>query len=308
MSHIKRFVFFAVLFAAFSGCDNPKPASSDEVTKLQITVSIAPEAFFAQRIGQGRLDIQVMVPPGASPATYEPTPKQMTRLAETKLYFTAGVPFERALVSKIAKIFAHIKIVATEPAIDSHSENFHTDDSHTDNPHTDDPHTDNPYSDDPHTWLDPVMAKDQARIIAAALIEADPAGQAQYQQGLAELIKDLDQVNSEIADLLGPHAGKEILVFHPAYGHFTRRFGLKQLAIQIQGKAPSAKQLTELIQTARASGFQIIFVQRQFSAKTASVVARQIGATVVEIDPLSGDYLSNLRVMASAIEQGVRKK
>ncbi len=110
-----------------------------------------------------------------------------------------------------------------------------------------------------------------------------------------------------IAELLKPHAGKEILVFHPAYGHFTKQYGLKQVPILIDGKEPSAKQLVEIIESAKASGFQIVFVQPQFSAKTASVIAEQVGAAVVEIDPLSQDYLSNLRKMAAAVEQSFHR-
>ena len=284
---MKTSIFCIIMLAVLAGCDNSRPGPTDDTSKLPVTVSIAPQAYFANRIGRERLDILVLVPPGFSPATYEPTPKQMAKLAEAKLYFTVGVPFERTLIPKIANMFGHIKIVETASVTDPHGENSH--------------------SHDPHTWLDPVLAKAQAKKMAEALIEADPAGAQQYQQGLAELIKDLDQLDSKIAELLKPHAGKKFLVFHPAYGHFARRYSLKQLPIQIEGKAPSAKQLTELIETARASGFQIVFVQPQFSAKTASVVAEQIGAAVVEIDPLSQDYLSNLRKMAGAVEVGVRK-
>ncbi len=287
MAQMKTSVFCTIMLVVLAGCDNPRPGPTDDTSKFPVTVSILPQAYFANRIGRERLDVQVMVPPGISPATYEPTPKQMAKLAGAKLFFSVGVPFERTLVGKITKLFGHIRIVETASMIDSHGENSH--------------------SHDPHTWLDPVLAKEQAKKMAEALIEADPAGAQQYQQGLAELIKDLDQLNSEIAELLKPHAGKKILVFHPAYGYFARRYSLKQLPIQIEGKAPSAKQLTELIETARASGFRIVFVQPQFSAKTASVVAEQIGAAVVEMDPLSQDYLSNLRKMAGAIEEGVRK-
>ena len=283
MGRLKILLLAIVMLAIGLGCDDTKPASKGEITKLGVTVSIAPQAYFAQRIGRERVDIQVMVPPGSSPATYEPTPKQMAKLAETKLYFTVGVPFERTLVPKIANMFGRIKIIKTHPAADHFG------------------------SEDPHTWLDPVLAKDQAQKMAEALIEADPAGTQQYQQALAELVKDLDQLNTEIAELLKPHAGKEILVFHPAYGHFTKQYGLKQVPILIDGKEPSAKQLVEIIESAKASGFQIIFVQPQFSAKTASVIAEQIGAAVVEIDPLSQDYLSNLRKMAAAVEQSFHR-
>ncbi len=283
MGRLKILLLAIVMLAIGQGCDDPASSSKDETSKLGVTVSIAPQAYFAQRIGRERVDIQVMVPPGSSPATYEPTPKQMAKLAETKLYFTVGVPFERTLVPKIANMFANIKIVETHPPAD-HSG-----------------------SEDPHTWLDPVLAKDHAKKMAEAIIEADPAGAQQYQQALAELVKDLDQLNTEIAELLKPHAGKEILVFHPAYGHFTKQYGLKQVPILIDGKEPSAKQLVEIIESAKASGFQIVFVQPQFSAKTASVIAEQIGAAVVEIDPLSQDYLSNLRKMAAAVEEGLSK-
>jgi zinc transport system substrate-binding protein len=118
---------------------------------------------------------------------------------------------------------------------------------------------------------------------------------------------DLDQVNAKIARVLAPMKGKEIFVFHPAYGYFTHRYGLKQVAVETGGKEPSAKQLAALIDKAKAANVKVIFVQPQFDKKNAETVAKTIGGAVVSLNPLAVDYIKNLDEMASKVESALSK-
>ena len=130
---------------------------------------------------------------------------------------------------------------------------------------------------DPHIWLNPLLVKTQARTICDALVELDPQHAADYRKNLAAFEADLDRVHAEIAATLAPLKGRELFVFHPAFGYFADAYGLKQVPVEIEGKEPTAKQLAELIARAKADHVKVIFVQPQFSRKSAEAIAQAIG-------------------------------
>ncbi|MCK4891224.1 MAG: zinc ABC transporter substrate-binding protein, partial [Candidatus Pacebacteria bacterium] len=94
---------------------------------------------------------------------------------------------------------------------------------------------------------------------------------------------------------------KKILVFHPAFGYLARDYGFEQIAIEIDGKEPSAENLANIIDTAKEENIKTIFVQKQFSQKSAEAIAKQIGGSVVPLDPLADDYVENLRRIVEEI-------
>ena len=100
--------------------------------------------------------------------------------------------------------------------------------------------------------------------------------------------------------------GKPFFVFHPSFGYFADDYGLEQIAVETGGSEPSARQLARLIDQARSSDVRVIFVQPQFSRKSAETVAAEIGGAVIPIDPLARDYIENLEQMARAVEEGLR--
>jgi zinc transport system substrate-binding protein len=158
---------------------------------------------------------------------------------------------------------------------------------------------------DPHIWLDPELVKIQASTIAAALSQLDPVHAAEYKKNLQALAADLDRVNAELAAALAPLKGKSFMVYHPAFGYFAAAYGLKQVAVESEGKEPSAKELADLIDRAKQEQVKVIFVEPQFSKKSAAAVAAAVGATVVAMDPLAPDYLHNLEAMAGQIRQAL---
>jgi zinc transport system substrate-binding protein len=159
---------------------------------------------------------------------------------------------------------------------------------------------------DPHIWMSPGLAKIVAQNIHDALRGLDPAHKQQYAMNLQAFLDDLDRVDARIARSLAPVKGRKMYVFHPAFGYFADSYGLIQVPIEIEGKEPGARQLADLIDRAKKDGVRVIFVQPQFSKKSADVVAKSIGGAVVPINPLSKDYLANLETMAAAVEQGLR--
>ncbi|MCO6436442.1 MAG: zinc ABC transporter substrate-binding protein [Phycisphaerae bacterium] len=262
-----------------------------------VFVSIPPQKFFVERIGGDLVRVGVLLPPGQSPHTYEPTPKLITELGRAKIYFRIGVNFEDRVLQKVASTFPDLEIVDTRRGIDL-AEQEHECDHEGDHDHD---HGEL----DPHIWLSPRLAKIQARTIFEALAAAMPEHRDALSRNLDAFLKDLGEVDARIAAELAPLKGKDFLVYHPAYGYFAQAYGLHQIAIESGGKQPTAKALAELIQRAKSAGVKLIFVQPQFGKRNAEAVAEAIGGAVIEVDPLSGDYLNNLRHIADAVREAL---
>ncbi len=288
--------------------------------KLPVFVSIPPEAYFVERVGGGRVRVSVLVGPGQEPHNFEPTPKQLVQLGKARIYFAIGFPFEDTLVRKISATFRNLRFVNIRQGVSLRymlaggghhhhgpdGEGAHPGEAageHDGNHGAETEHA-RGYP-DPHTWMSPRNVKIMARNIAHALEAADPAGADLYRANLRRFLADLDAVDREIATALAPVKGREVLVFHPAFGYFTEAYGLKQVAVELGGRAPTARRLAELIARARRDRVRVIFVQPQFSTRTAKAVAKAIHGAVVPMDPLARDYLDNLRSMARKVRDAL---
>ena len=282
-------------------CDSSGPPPAGD--RLSVFVSIEPQACFVERVGGRHVAVEVLVAAGQSPATYAPTLQQVVRLGKARAYFRIGVPFEGPLLERIASSAKSLEVVDTRAGIRLRR---------LDEPHEHEGeeagHGHEAGIEDPHVWLDPKLVKVQARTICATLSRLDPGHAADYQANLAAFEAELDAVDAKIAKALAPVRGREILVFHPAYGYFADAYGLKQVAVESGGKSPTSRQLVALIERAKAGGVKVIFVQPQFSRRSAEAVAGAIGGAVVPMDPLARDYIANLERMAEAVGQALGKK
>ena len=300
---------FLLMVVILTGTSNAK----EDAAPIKVFVSILPQKYFVERVGGDLVKVSVLVGPGQSPATYEPTPRQMSELSRTKVFFSVGVPFEKPVLPKIESTFKGLTVVNTRKGIKlrrmagAHDhghkgEELHGKESHPGEEHGstgEEEHAHEAGAPDPHTWLDPVLVKTQSKNICDALSKIYPQHADVFGKNLKDFQNDLDQINARIAKVLAPLKGKVVFVFHPAYGYFTDRYGLKQVAVETGGKEPSAKQLANLIDKARHAKVKVIFVQPQFDRKNAQAIAKAIGGAVVSLDPLSADYLKNLDEMAT---------
>lgn len=285
----------AVLFCAISAQAAPR-----------VFVGIAPQKYFVDRIGGGLVQVAVMVEPGASPHTYEPRPKQMAELAEAKAYFTIGDNFDQVWLDRIVSASPNIVIVRTEDGVRKMSMTAHHHDTgtHDERHGVHDEHG----GLDPHIWLDPRLVKIQANNIRDGLIRVAPEHAATFDANCKAFLRELDDLDRDIRDILAsvPSDRRKFLVFHPSWGYFATAYGLTQTAIEIEGKEPSPKELSHIISTATQSGIKVVFVQPQFSEKSATVIARQIGATVVRLDPLAENWADNLRNAAKSFASALQ--
>lgn len=298
-SWIATFTFCAA--ALFPLVSTPQAQDS----KISVFVSILPQADFVERIGGDRVSVSVLVGPGQNAAVYEPTPRQMAALSQTALFFRIGIHFENAWMKRIAQANPAMKIIDTRLNVPMRVMEAH--DHHDGEIESPVEESEKPWiNKDPHIWTSPKLVKIQARTICDALKALDSPHQEEYENHFSEFAKELDALDEEIRGLLKDVRERHFLVFHPSWGYFADEYGLKQTAIEIEGKEPTARQLTELMQTAKEQQITTIFVQPQFDKRLANTIAQSIGGQVIEIDPLAKDYVANLRDVAQKMQKALQ--
>lgn len=301
------FLSAAVLFAGGSS----ESRSAEEVISetapdetIRAFVSIPPQLFFIREIGGDLVDAEVLVKPGQSPHAYEPTPSQMTALSRADLLFLIGVEFERALLPRIEANLPDLTVVATQEGVDYRTleAHDHEDEEPEEEEHKEDEHKeDEAGGRDPHIWLSPENGKIIAKNMRDALAEAAPEHRETFDSNYDELVARIDRLDRELSQILQPLEGSTLFVFHPSFGYFADAYGLEQEAIETGGKEPSARELVGIIQRAKEEGVKVIFVQPQFSMRAAETAAEAIGGAVVPIDPLSENWLENLRGIGNTV-------
>jgi zinc transport system substrate-binding protein len=272
--------------------------------KVKAFVSILPIAYFVERVGGPNVEVSVLVGAGQDPHSFEPTPKLVAKLADSKALFKMGFPFEETLIKKIGSTFKNVEVIDLQQGIKLRTITEKKERGHDDSDERG--HSHEAGEMDQHSWLDPQVAKIQARTIADTLIRIDPSHKDQYEKNLGGFLADLDAVHEKLTKALAPVKGKSFLVFHPAYGYFGDAYGLKQIAVQLGGKEPTARQLARLIELAKKDEVRVVFVQPQFSKKSAEALAEAIGGAVVTLDDLAPDYLKNLQEMAAKIDSALQ--
>jgi zinc transport system substrate-binding protein len=263
---------------------------------LEVFVSIPPQKYFVEQVGGKHVTVSVIVEPGHSPATYEPTPRQITRLSRASLYFAIGVAFEDVWMSRIHNANPEIKIIALQKVVPLRE-------------------VDQLGSvlqekgrKDPHIWTSPPLVQLIAARTRDALIAEDPTHRADYAANCKRFVADLEELDRYIHNRLRGMEGGSFMVFHPSWGYFADTYGLHQIPIESGGKEPGARALQQVIEVGRRKGVKVIFVQKQFSNRTAETVARALGARVAPVDPLAEEYLKNLRHVADIFAEALRSR
>ena len=293
----------AAAFLILNGCARPQQSGPRD--RIDVLVSILPQKQFVEAVGGDTVRVHVLVPPGASPATYEPKPGDLIHIEEADVYFRIGhIGFELAHASEIQALNPDMRIADTSADVtlryfsagESHEHTETGEAAHTHGRDEGLGQKDSPPEGvDPHIWLSPKAVKLQVAKIAETLSELEPGSSDLYAANALSYSARLDSLHQDLTEMLAGLDSRAILVFHPAWGYFTDAYGLEQIAIEQAGKDPTIEELGHIIDTARASGIRVIFVQEQFSRETARSVAQQIDGVVVSINPLAEDYFRNLR-------------
>ena len=283
-------VLILSLLLVFSGtaCVN-----QDENNDKILTVSIQPVGYFVQKIAGDEFKINVIVPPGASPATYEPPPSVIRNLSESRAVIYNGyLGFEQAWMNKLQEVnpgIATLYLAENQELIAAESHR------HGDHVHLS--------GVDPHFWVSPLSARIIALDIYNFLNRLYPEKKELFTSGYNSLLSEIEAVDKYAVEILGPLVSRKFIIFHPALAYLARDYKLEQVAIELDGKEPSASWISKVIGLARQDEIQVILVQQEFNKSSAEIIADESGARVVEIFPLSADWPGATREIIDAIAQ-----
>lgn len=297
------------LAAALAACSGGAPAPAGD-GPIPVAASVPPAAWVAERIGGDLVTVTALLPPGRSPHTWEPAPRELIALSRARLVVVVGhpaLPFEERLLDAARR--------DGEPAVVRISDGVellpdaggHDGEDGEGGVHGREAGTagDRLAATDPHVWLDPAVMRATAGRVAEALAAVDPHRAVLYRGQAERLQLEIDLLDGSIAGLLADLPERRFLAYHPAWGYFARRYGLVQEAIEVGGKEPGTRGLVERVEAARARGASTIFVQSSISGRGARVIAEEIGAEVVTLDPLASDWARGLLETAVAIEEAL---
>ncbi|MBM3705596.1 MAG: zinc ABC transporter substrate-binding protein [Actinobacteria bacterium] len=313
------FLLLATSLASCSGSDFASGSETAEIPEVSdngsisnangkddaigIIVSIPPQAEFSEKIGGEKVSVTVMVPPGAEPHSYEPSPDQLRAVSKAEAYFKlgSGIEFEITWLDKIIALNEKMKVFDCAENIKLIEYSY--------------------IRTDPHIWLSVRNAIIISENICRGLTEIDPENSAYYKSNLNEYVDQLRKLDKKITESLsavtssntykdtgtqtaGNSTGK-IMVYHSAWKYFARDYGLEEISVENFGKEPTIKELEQLIRVARENNIKVIFASPQFSTKSAEVVAKEIGADVVLINDLDKNYLVNMEHIAEEFKNSL---
>ena len=295
MKYLTLMIVLSIFVLLLTSCQSATPTQTTDPETIQVTVSIVPLAYFVERIGGDLVSTNIMVLPGESPHSYEPTADQMKALSDSDVFFSIGVDYEATWLPRFEEINPELPIVDSSEGIERIE--MTASDEHEDE--TAESH-DGEQGLDPHVWLSPANGKIIAANILAALTDLDPAHADTYQTNAAGLIAEIDQVDTSIKETLANLEQTTFMVFHPAWGYFAHDYGLEQIPVEVEGQEPSASELAGFVETAREHNIKVIFVQPSLSTEDAQAIAQEIDGEIAFIDPLAENWLANLQSVAEA--------
>lgn len=264
-------------------------AAADE--RITVAASILPQKEIIESVGKDKVKVSILVPPGFSPHTYELTSGQLRSIADTDLFVSmgSGIEFELAWMDKIKGVNPNMPIVNASEGITFIDGYTEEDGTHVS-------------GGDPHVWLSIANAKIMAENVCNALTRESPKDEAYFKANLEEYKAKLDALDGEIRESFTDMKDVTIMTYHPAWSYFVRDYGMECISVENNGKEPSPSDLAALIDTAKAKGIKVIFASPEYSTKSAYTIADAIGGSVVLIDPLSENYIDNMKSVAEAFK------
>lgn len=278
MRKITIFLFALLLLA---GCSLKGEKRGDKT----IYVTITPLKAIIEEITCGDFDVEVIVPDGASPETYEPTARQLAQINESRLIFTTGlIDFERTIIERIDNddkvVDLSVGIETIEGSCSHHHAHHH--------------------GVDPHIWTSPKALRTMVETACDIISEEFPDNE-EYIAAADRLLERIDALDKRCQEQISESGTKAIMIYHPAYTYFARDYGIEQIAIEHDGKEPTPKQLTALSNKGRKLDIDVIFHQPQYNADKVSAIADEIGASVVVTDPLAEDIIAEIERVTNII-------
>lgn len=283
-------LFLAAILALGAGCSTSGAKAptfaQGEGGKLKVATSFYPMYEFTKAVGGDQIDLINLVPSGTEPHDWEPTPGHIKALNQAQVFIYNGAGFE-TWVSKTLKSLDNKGLLAVETAQGAELIKAAADDGHG---HGDGDDHGDAEAWDPHTWLDPLFAVKQVEAIRDALVKADPTHQAAYEANAAAYVAELKRLHAEFAGNLGQCPQKEFYTSHAAFAYLAHRYNITQhpiMGLSPEGE-PTPKELAAIVAEAKEHKVKYIFFETLASDKVAKLVAREIGAKTLVLNPLEG--------------------
>lgn len=291
MNERVRIILFSIAAISLGSCQ----PNEDLNTKTMLSVSIQPQKYFIEKLAGELVDVNVLIPPGASPATYEPSLAQLSKLSRSEAYMRIGyVGFELSWMDKIRSVNPHMKIVDLSRGIDLIHEDEEDPGEHHGHSHG---------GIDPHIWMSVINAKIIARNVYNELILLFPAEEEKMKKKLSEFNDELDTLQDSVAKHMKDLEQRNFLIYHPALSYFARDYDLHQYPIEIEGKTPSPAHLKRLTDLSQEKNISTIFVQSQFDIRNAEVLADEIDAEIVQFNPLDEEWKKQMLYIVERFKQ-----
>jgi zinc transport system substrate-binding protein len=286
---MKKLILLLAVAIIFGACTGKK-SKLDESGKY-ITVSILPQKTFVEKIAGDDFTVNVLIPPGTSPAAYTLLPSQLQEISKSAIWFRIGyIGFEHSWKDKIEQANTRMKVVDLSEGLDliaqvkeQHGDHFHLSGV------------------DPHIWLSPVLVKEMAKRILDELSELNPEQSAKYKTNYLGFVKEIDQLNIEITNKLKPYEGRKIIVFHPSLSYFVRDYGLMQHSLESGGKEPTPQRMKELIDLANKENIKVMYIQGELDRELARVFAEEVSGEIIQVRPLDPAWAENLMEITNII-------
>lgn len=285
--------------------------------KLTVAVSIVPQATFVKAVAGELVDVVTLIPPGASPANYQPSPKELAAFGDASVYFTVGVGAEESnILPNIAANNEGLEIVDLAHHVDEvyparyFEEDDHEDEGHDD--HEEEDHDDHEDEDgdehdhsgrDPHIWMSPKRVIVMVNEIRDSLVTIDPDNEKTYTEKAAAYVAELETLDIELGNTMAGHEGEAFIIMHPSLGYFADDYHLEMVAIEQDGKEASAAHLGKVIDYGRDHEIHVVLYQSEFDSSQAETIAEALEGEVLEYEPLAADYMDNMNRLGDAFKK-----
>lgn len=276
----------AILVAAMGSCMG-KPS----VDKPSVTVSIRPQKYMLEQITGDKWNVKCLLNNTADPESFDPGMTHLINLENSKAYFRIGnIPFESAIINKVKNNNPGLRLYDNSEGVTlitgTHSHGNHGGHAH---------------DIDPHTWTSIKNAKKIASNMYDAMVDLDPANKSYYAANLKRFLRELDSLDSSFDSILKPFKGSAFMVWHPSLSYFARDYGLRQISLSPEGKEASPAMIKKSIEQAEQQNAHLLFYQKDIDSRQVLNINEQIGADLVEIQPLSYDWTKEMTNIANAI-------
>jgi zinc transport system substrate-binding protein len=284
IGQMKRLLLFLAICTGLS-CSRNSPETGTKI----ITVSIAPYSYFIREIAGNDFRVNIMVPPGSNPHIYEPYPGQISRLKKSVAYISNGfLGFEITWLDRFYEMNKTMRKISLGDKIDPIVSTNKHEGEHSEGA-------------DPHYWVSPACALVMASEVKDLMCQLNPSGYQKYQSNCDSLIIKIEAVDKKARALFDSFTGESFMIYHPNLAYLARDYGLNEIAVEFEGKEPPPSRLKKLIDVAASKNIKTIFVQREYDSKNAREIAREIGGSVVIIDPLSEDWFKSTNDIIDAL-------